>query len=319
MGGPSNRLGDPAGRQALERVYHAGARASPRVPRGRARRRPRATGARCYTRHRSGHPSASMKLIASPTSPYARKVRIALAEKKIEYTLVDESPWRADTTVSGLNPLGKVPVLVLDDGATLFDSRVIVEYLDTVSPVSRLIPEPSRQRIAVQALGGARRRRLRRRGRDHARAQAAGAAAERRLDRAAAAEGRARRRRVRPRAGREAVVQRRRRTRWPTSPSGARSATWTCGTPTSTGAGSTPTWPASPTSWASGRRSPRRHRRPADRSPPSDGAPEPSVRIPHRPEDSQPPEDIPHAERKRPASLRAFSVKRTASDVSGPR
>jgi len=91
-----------------------------------------------------------MKLIASPTSPYARKVRIALAEKKIEYTLVDDSPWSADSTVSGLNPLGKVPVLVLDDGATLFDSRVIVEYLDTVSPVSRLIPEPSRQRIAVK-------------------------------------------------------------------------------------------------------------------------------------------------------------------------
>jgi len=91
-----------------------------------------------------------MKLIASPTSPYARKVRIALAEKKIEYTLVDESPWPADTVVSGLNPLGKVPVLVMDDGATLFDSRVIVEYLDTVSPVSRLIPEPSRQRIAVK-------------------------------------------------------------------------------------------------------------------------------------------------------------------------
>jgi len=91
-----------------------------------------------------------MKLIASPTSPYARKVRIALAEKKIEYTLVDVSPWSADSTVPGLNPLGKVPVLVLDDGATLFDSRVIVEYLDTVSPVSRLIPEPSRQRIAVK-------------------------------------------------------------------------------------------------------------------------------------------------------------------------
>jgi glutathione S-transferase len=46
--------------------------------------------------------------------------------------------------------LGKVPVLVLDDGSALFDSRVIVEYLDTVSPVSRLIPEPSRQRIAVR-------------------------------------------------------------------------------------------------------------------------------------------------------------------------
>lgn len=91
-----------------------------------------------------------MKLIASHTSPYARKVRIALAEKKIEYELVEESPWAAQTAVPAYNPLGKVPVLVLDDGTTLFDSRVIVEYLDTVSPVSRLIPEPNRQRIVVK-------------------------------------------------------------------------------------------------------------------------------------------------------------------------
>jgi glutathione S-transferase len=91
-----------------------------------------------------------MKLIASLTSPYARKVRIALAEKKIEYDLVEESPWTVETTVPTYNPLGKVPVFVLDDGTTLFDSRVIVEYLDTVSPVSRLIPEPNRQRIGVR-------------------------------------------------------------------------------------------------------------------------------------------------------------------------
>jgi glutathione S-transferase len=91
-----------------------------------------------------------MKLIASYTSPYARKVRIALAEKKIEYDFVEESPWAEQTTVPTYNPLGKVPVLVLDDGTTLFDSRVIVEYLDTVSLVSRLIPEPNRQRIVVK-------------------------------------------------------------------------------------------------------------------------------------------------------------------------
>jgi glutathione S-transferase len=91
-----------------------------------------------------------MKLIASYTSPYARKVRIALAEKKIEYDFVEDSPWAPGTTVPTHNPLGKVPVLLLDDGTALFDSRVIVEYLDTVSPVSRLIPEPNRQRIAVK-------------------------------------------------------------------------------------------------------------------------------------------------------------------------
>ncbi len=91
-----------------------------------------------------------MKLIASLTSPYVRKVRIALAEKKIEYTLVETSPWAPDSVVAEWNPLGKVPVLVLDDGTPIYDSRVIVEYLDAVSPVSRLIPEPSRQRIAVK-------------------------------------------------------------------------------------------------------------------------------------------------------------------------
>ena len=91
-----------------------------------------------------------MKLLASLTSPYARKVRIAIAEKKIEYELVEVSPWVAGTSVPDYNPLGKVPVLILDDGTALYDSRVIVEYLDTVSPVSRLIPEPSRQRIAVK-------------------------------------------------------------------------------------------------------------------------------------------------------------------------
>jgi glutathione S-transferase len=91
-----------------------------------------------------------LNLIAALTSPFARKVRIALAEKKFEYQLTVLSPWGPDNPVQAWNPLGKVPVLVLDDGTVIFDSRVIVEYLDTVSPVSRLIPEPTRQRIAVK-------------------------------------------------------------------------------------------------------------------------------------------------------------------------
>jgi glutathione S-transferase len=93
-----------------------------------------------------------LKLIATTTSPYGRKVRIALAEKKFEYQLDEISPWTADNPVHAWNPLGKVPVLVLDDGTHLYDSRVIVEYLDTVSPVSRLIPEPARQRIVVRRI-----------------------------------------------------------------------------------------------------------------------------------------------------------------------
>ena len=91
-----------------------------------------------------------LKLIASTTSPYARKVRIALAEKKIEYQMVESSGWSHGNPVHAWNPLGKLPVLILDDGTHLYDSRVIVEYIDLVSPVSRLIPEPARQRIAVK-------------------------------------------------------------------------------------------------------------------------------------------------------------------------
>jgi len=91
-----------------------------------------------------------LKLIASQTSPYARKARIALAEKKIEYQMVEASAWVPGNPVHAYNPLGKLPVLILDDGTHLYDSRVIVEYIDLVSPVSRLIPEPARQRIAVK-------------------------------------------------------------------------------------------------------------------------------------------------------------------------
>ena len=75
-----------------------------------------------------------LTLLANTTSPYARKVRIALAEKKFEYQLQELSPWTGDNPVHAFNPLGKIPVLVLDDGTNLFDSRVIVEYLDLRHP-----------------------------------------------------------------------------------------------------------------------------------------------------------------------------------------
>jgi glutathione S-transferase len=91
-----------------------------------------------------------MKLIGTPSSPFTRKVRIVLAEKRIEYEFVVDAPGGADTRVPEYNPLGKVPVLITDDGATIFDSRVIVEYLDSASPVARLIPDDIRQRIQVR-------------------------------------------------------------------------------------------------------------------------------------------------------------------------
>jgi glutathione S-transferase len=90
-----------------------------------------------------------MKLIGSLTSPYVRKVRIVMAEKKLDYQHELEDVWTSDKIMAS-NPLGKVPCLVLAGGEALFDSRVIVEYLDTRSPVSRLIPEGSRERIEVR-------------------------------------------------------------------------------------------------------------------------------------------------------------------------
>ena len=91
-----------------------------------------------------------MKLIGSHTSPFVRKVRIVLAEKKIEYDFVIDSPWLAESQVSQFNPLGKIPVLVLDDQTPLFDSRVIVEYIDNVTPNNKLFPAPNRERTEIK-------------------------------------------------------------------------------------------------------------------------------------------------------------------------
>jgi glutathione S-transferase len=91
-----------------------------------------------------------MQLIGSLTSPFVRKVRIVAAEKFVDYELVVDIPWDEATRVPEYNPLGKVPVWVLEDGKTLFDSRVIVEYLEHVSPVGHLLPKDARPRIAVK-------------------------------------------------------------------------------------------------------------------------------------------------------------------------
>ena len=91
-----------------------------------------------------------MKLLASLTSPFVRKVRIVMAEKKLDFDMQIENVWAPDCKVQEINPLGKVPCLVTEDGGALFDSRVIVEYLDTLSPVSRLIPSGGRDRAAVK-------------------------------------------------------------------------------------------------------------------------------------------------------------------------
>jgi glutathione S-transferase len=91
-----------------------------------------------------------MKLIGSLTSPYVRKVRIVFFEKKVDVDLEIENVWAPDTKITNHNPLGKVPCLVLDDGEAIYDSRVIAEYVDTHSPVGKLIPTESRERATVK-------------------------------------------------------------------------------------------------------------------------------------------------------------------------
>lgn len=91
-----------------------------------------------------------IKLIGSNTSPYVRKVRVVMAEKKLDYDYVLEDVWSADTHIGMSNPLGKVPCLIMEGGEAIFDSRVIVEYFDTLSPVGRLIPTVGRERAEVK-------------------------------------------------------------------------------------------------------------------------------------------------------------------------
>lgn len=92
-----------------------------------------------------------MKLVASLTSPYARKARVMLAEKGLAFELVEENAWNAATTVPRYNPLNKVPVLVLDDGTCLYDSRVIVAYLDGLAAPPLLPPAGLERALAGRA------------------------------------------------------------------------------------------------------------------------------------------------------------------------
>jgi glutathione S-transferase len=94
--------------------------------------------------------SKSIRLLGSLTSPYVRKVRIVMAEKRIEYQFELEDVWAPDTRIQDANPLGKVPCLIMEDGGAVFDSRVIVEYLDSATPVAKLIPPSGRERAEVR-------------------------------------------------------------------------------------------------------------------------------------------------------------------------
>ena len=97
-----------------------------------------------------------MKLLGTPASPYVWKVRIAFEEKHIPYEYVFARAADPNSGVSQYNPLGKIPVLVCNDEKCIYDSSVIVEYLDEFGSTPKLIPESFEDRIQVkrwQALG----------------------------------------------------------------------------------------------------------------------------------------------------------------------
>jgi glutathione S-transferase len=91
-----------------------------------------------------------MKLIAIPTSSPVRKVRILLEEKAVPYEMEFVDTFAGSTSLQFLNPLGKVPVLILDDGAALFDSHVIVEHLEHNYPRPQFVPQDHNERLMVK-------------------------------------------------------------------------------------------------------------------------------------------------------------------------
>ncbi|HHS84345.1 MAG TPA: hypothetical protein ENK38_05385, partial [Gammaproteobacteria bacterium] len=96
------------------------------------------------------HEAIIMKLFYSKTSPYSRKVRLVIHEKGLQQAITSVvcNPFDEVPELEAANPLGKVPTLIMDDGASLYDSPVICAYLDTLTP-DRLIPESGRERWNV--------------------------------------------------------------------------------------------------------------------------------------------------------------------------
>ena len=93
-----------------------------------------------------------MKIIIATPSPYARKARVALREKKIDFEEIIDVPWNTNTLTKGINPLGKIPVLLHDDHKPLFDSNVIVQYLDHYEPQPLLYPENPEDNISARVV-----------------------------------------------------------------------------------------------------------------------------------------------------------------------
>jgi glutathione S-transferase len=93
-----------------------------------------------------------MKLLSATPSPYARKVRIALHEKNLPFELITEIPWNKEARAPIYNPLGKIPVLITDDGTSIYESRFILEYLELKFPQPPLLPQDIDSIIAAKRL-----------------------------------------------------------------------------------------------------------------------------------------------------------------------
>lgn len=81
-----------------------------------------------------------MKLLGTQTSPYVRKVRLVLLEKHIAHDYLIDAPRDAGSQVARVNPLGRIPALIVADETCVFDSPVIAEYADTLNDTPILIP-----------------------------------------------------------------------------------------------------------------------------------------------------------------------------------
>ena len=92
------------------------------------------------------------QLISATPSPYARKVRIALAEKGLPFELLTEVPWDSTTTTPRYNPLEKLPILLLGDGTSVYESSYILQYLELKHPHVPLVPKDIDGHLAARKL-----------------------------------------------------------------------------------------------------------------------------------------------------------------------
>jgi glutathione S-transferase len=91
-----------------------------------------------------------MQLLTTLDSPYGRKIRILLAEKKLAFELIEDAPWLPASRIPELNPLGKVPALLTDEGEVFFDSPVIASYIETLPSETAFLPASGIARARVR-------------------------------------------------------------------------------------------------------------------------------------------------------------------------